>query len=312
MRKNLEAGEVDVSGLVILAVIIIILIIMPKDRPNSTSNSQKTAISSGSYRTYQGGLNAKGGAPESEYIAISSGNAPYSYQSYEEYIIIQNYGSASVDITNWQLKNGKDARAYTQGGSLQRFSADVATIPRATLSLSASGNNILQDVVLARGESAIITTGKVGVNHPYKIESFKENICSGYLEALPEYAFNPPLSRNCPLPAREPGLESLDTECRRYVERMPACRTPQFETRDSNGDICHNCVDKQPLSSVCVAFVKAHFSYPGCITYHRGEPDFSKRTWRVFLGRGWEMWAKDYESIELFNQFGQLVTSQSY
>ena len=140
----------------------------------------------------------------------------------------------------------------------------------------------------------------------------KEKIWGGFLEDLPEYTFTPPLARNCPGPRDEPGVSALDTECRKFIERMTPCRTPQFNTRDREGDICSNCVDGKLLSGSCVAFIKSHFNYGSCIANHVNKSNFSGRTWRIFLGRGWEMWAEDYETIELFDQFGRLVDSRNY
>lgn len=93
---------------------------------------------------------------------------------------------------------------------------------------------------------------------------------------------------------------------------MASCHTPEFDTRDREGDICHNCVDKKPLSGSCVAFIKSHFNYGSCITYHQNDANFSGKTWRVFLGKGWEMWAKNYETIKLFDSNGQLVNKRGY
>ena len=303
MKDGNSTGE----GIAILAILLVIIIIMPKGISNSTINPSQNSISSSS------GENVV--VPNSSYardISLGTGNAAYTYQPYEEYITIDNRGRDPIDITNWQLKNGKDKRAYDLGSTLRYFPADIAIIPQATLVLSPTGHNIFQNVVLKTGEQAIITTGRIGSQLPYKIVSFKENICSGYIENLDEYAFTPPLSRNCPRPADEPGVSYLDTECRKFIERMSSCRTPKFNTRDKEGNICYNCVDNKALSSSCVAFIKNHFSYASCLAYHQNDSNFSGRTWRIFLGQGWEMWAKEYETIELFDLLGRLVTSRSY
>lgn len=293
----MNRGDSTTEGIIILAILIVIMIIMPKGTSNSPTKSSQNSPSNSSY---------------AEDISISTGNAAYVYQPYEEYITVYNRGRNPVDITNWQLKNGKDKRAYDLGGTLQHFSADIAFIPQATLFISPSGYNVLQNVVLQSGEQAVVTTGQMGSQSPYKIISFKENICSGFLEDMDEYTFTPPLTNNCPRPADEPGVNNLGTECRKFVERMPSCHTPKFDTRDRNGDICYNCVDDIPLSSSCVAFIKSHFNYNSCIAYHEKDSNFSGQTWRVFLGKGWEMWAKEYETIGLFDQLGRLVDERTY
>ena len=306
--KSLKAGNGTAEGIVILAVLIVIMIVTFKGASTPATNPSKSS----------GNTNAGGGntiAPDSfqaRDISLGIGNAPYAYQPYEEYITIDNRGRESVNITGWQLKNGKDKRAYNSGGVLRYFPSDTATIGQATLSLTLTGSNILQNLVLQSGETAIVTTGSAGPQSPYRIISFKENICSGFLEDLPEYAFTPALARNCPVPANEPGVSTLENECREFIERMPSCRTPEFNTRDSEGDICYNCVDGKLLSSSCVTFIKSHFNYGSCIANHSKDSNFSGRTWRIFLGNGWEMWAQKYETIKLFDQLGRLVDDYTY
>jgi hypothetical protein len=306
----MKGGNSTGEGLAILAILMVVILIIPKGSPSSkTGTSQGNSWNTSSV----GGENVVSPkSPETKNISISTGNAAYAYQSYEEYITLYNRGRTPVDITGWQLKNGKAKRAYSIGGDLRYFPSDIALIPRATLFVSPANNNLLQNVVLESGETAIITTGSVALQSPYKIMSFKENICSGYLEDMPEYTFEPSLSRNCPRPADEIGVGGLDTECRNFIKGMSYCRAPEFETRDREGDICHNCVDGKPLASSCVAFIKNHFNYKSCIANHINDPEFSGKTWRIFLGKGWEMWAKQYETIELFDLLGKLVTSRSY
>jgi len=294
-------------GIIILIGLIIAVVFMPKGEKDTSTNTGSSFV--------PGQGTTISPAQESSYtkdISINTGNAAYVYQPYNEYITIYNKGKTPINITGWQLRNGKDERAYDIGGTLQHFTADIAKIGQATTLLSPTGNNTMRDIMLGSGETAIVITGKMGSQSPYKIVSFKENKCTGYIENMSEYAFTPALNRNCPRPIDEPGLSSLDTECRKYVERMPSCHTPKFDTRDSNGDICTNCVDGKPLPNSCVAFIKNHFNYNSCIAYHAGDPKFFGTTWRIFLGQSWEMWAKDYETIKLFDLLGRLVTSRSY
>jgi hypothetical protein len=302
-------GDGMAEGILILVVLIVIIIITPKGDSNNPTNS----LGSSNNQTTSSGRVATTPNPESVYrISLGVGNAKSAFQPYEEYITIRNSGRETVNITGWQLKNGKDRRTYDIGGQIRVFQSDTAIIPQATLFISPTGGNLFGNVLLESGETAIITTGSIGSQLPYKIVGFKENICSGYLENLPEYNFTPALTRNCPRPATEPGVNSLDTECRKFIERMSSCRTPEFETRDSEGEICRNCVDGKPLSNSCIAFIKSHFNYSSCIANHRNDASFSSRTWRIFLGRGWEMWEKEYEIIELFDQSGQLVDDYTY
>src|SRR3989344_8322840 len=211
----MQKGNSNMEAVMILIVLFVVIIIMPKGGFQSTTDNPQINISN------INGENASlPSSPHARNVSIGAGNAAYAYQPYEEYITIYNRGREPVDITNWQLKNAKDKRAYDLGGSLKYFPADTAKIGQAAPFVSPMGTNIFQNVILQDGETAIITTGSIGSQVPYKIVSFKENICSGFLEDLPEYTFTPPLARNCPGPTDEPGVSALDTECRKFIERM--------------------------------------------------------------------------------------------
>src|SRR3989344_5689731 len=209
MRKHSkQAGEGTLEGIIILAILIIIVIITPKGIPNS--NSKVSTDPQGSNISSSNGKNIV--TPNSSYkrsISLGIGNARYVYQPYEEYITIYNVGREAINITNWQLKNGKGERSYDIGNLSKYFPSDTANIPQATALISPTGQNIFQDVILKPNETAVVTTGKIGSQFPYKIVSFKENMCSGYLEDMAEYAFTPSLSRKCPRPADEPGVNAL-------------------------------------------------------------------------------------------------------
>lgn len=315
----MQKGSGNADAFIILGVLILIAIFSygAKDHGsgNGFLNIRLNGTSTSSVQPIAPLSNSQISPPSSGYsksIYLDSGNAAYSYQPYEEYVTISNNGQESVNITGWQLRNAKDKRTYDNTGALQHFAADTATIPQAALFISPYGTSIPQNVTLVSGETAIITTGNPGNQYPYRITSFKENICSGYIENLAEYKFTPTLSSRCPRPADEPGVSNLSTDCRKFIENMSSCHTPEFDTRDSNGEICQNCVDGKPLSNSCVNFIKSHFNYQGCIANHVNDPNFSLKTWRIFLGKGWEMWAKDYENIQLLDQFGKLITSRSY
>lgn len=308
----MEKGNSTAEGIAILAILIVIMLATLKGTPDSIIKPAGTPVSSGGNASPQTEKLAVVNSSYAKFISLNTGNARSAYQPYEEYVSIYNRSRESVNITNWQLKNSKDKRAYDFGGTLRYFPADVATIGQAALFISPDRTSQLQNIVLKPGETAVITTGSVGLQTPYKIVSFKENICSGYLEDSTEYSFTPSLTRNCPRPADEAGVSNLDTECRKFVERMSSCHTPKFDTLDKDGNVCHNCVDNKLLSSSCVAFIKNRFNYNSCIANHGNDENFSGRTWRIFLGKGWEMWANKYETISLLDQLGRVVVEKSY
>ena len=323
MRRDLNKGASTLEGVLVLVVLVVIVFLTPRDGTGTGGSwnwTPGTTLMSVSTSSYSSVAPPTGTAPgtsltTSSYrdtIFVGSGNAASTYQPYEEYITIEHSGDSPINITGWQLKNGKDKRPYYLGNVLQRYSADVALIPQATVYLPASGSPVMQDIVLSPREKVVVTTGFPSVNSPYRITNFKENICTGYIESLPEYAFRPSLSYNCPYPAEEPGIEALDVKCRNIVRSLPSCTTPVFERRDREGNPCDTCLNGEILASHCAAFIKEHFSYKGCLAYHSADPKFFGNTWRVFLGRGWEMWASEYETIELYDRLGQLVNFQNY
>jgi len=315
MTKYLKRGNSSLEGLLIAVVLgfIIIAFIIPGRSPNSLvgpSGSSNNNYNSSNEYYYESNLVTD--SSYSRVISLGTGNAPYAYQTYEEYITIDNRGRAPINITGWPLSNAKDERVYELGVRLQRFPADTVRIPGAVQFISPLGVSPSSNVVLAEGERAIITTGKMGQQTPYAISSFKENICNGYLDASNEYTFTPPLARNCPRPNTEPGVRNLEPSCRQFIDRVQSCRTPEFNTKDRYGESCNNCVDRVQLSSSCVAFLKSHYNYAGCIAYHAGDENFSGKTWRVFLGQGWQMWADDHDVIKLYDNLGKLVDYKAY
>lgn len=325
MPSRFHRGAGNLDGILILAFLLFVLVIQHGSGVSLTgkplSSSPVGGKSSGpaaSSRPATGGeLGLIGGTTvrSAGYpsLSLSPGNARSEIQPYREYVVITNWGKAAVNITGWTLRNGKDKRVYYVGNQPQRFSADVAVIPGASPVLMPSGGGTVQDVVLQPGEKAVVTTGLVGNRTPYAITSFRENSCTGYLERLDDYNFQPALETRCPDPAQEPGFEYLDPQCRAVVEDLSPCETPSFEPKDRNGDPCQNCLDGQIVSSGCGAYLREHFSYQGCLANHAGDANFKfGNTWRVFLGRTWEMWGRDYESIELYDKSGSLAAFVNY
>ncbi len=192
-----------------------------------------------------------------------------------------------------------------------RYASDVGIIPQGTKVVSSSGVSRLENIILKPYERAVVTTGSPQNISPYTIVSFKENLCSGYLSE--KYNFPSGIGKSCVRPNTEPGVKNLDSACKKYVDSMRSCHTPQFEGKDRQGDFCSGCVDgTDGLPSMCVSFIKNHFSYPGCLSYHQGDQNFEGNVWHVYLYRPWEMWAESDETLSLYDSQGNLVTQTSY
>lgn len=313
-----QSGAID-EGIIILVALSLILFvfILPKkgvpgpDKVISTFNDD-----SGSAWQENGNSNDQTISSDSKYegnISLGSGNASYEIQPYFEYITLYNQSDKSVEISGLILKNAKDARVYRVGSEIKRFASDTAIIPKGAHYISPFGNNSLEIIKLKPRENAIITTGSIGVVNPYKIDSFKENKCSGYLESSTDYDFTPDLRQNCPLPKAEIGFNDLDRGCQDFLNSFSTCHIPTYGGLDSEHNRCNGCIDgKTNLSNACTAFIKSHFDYGSCIVNHKNDPDFEGETWRIFLGKGWEMWDRDQEVISLWNKAGREINSLSY
>ncbi len=317
------------EGIITLVVlgIIIFLFVLPSRKlgPPQSLSSLSGTTNSGTVTVHNSSSQSSSGSPTPtslyKELGLSTGNASYAYQPHEEYITLYNSGQNPIDISGWTLQNGRGSRAYdVGGGNLQYFPSITALIPKGVGFVSPLGQNYFQDIVLKPGENAIIVTGSVGsTGSPFPIVSFKENECSGYLQNLPDYSFSPYLNMTCVSPSQEPGLEALDSACQHFVSTLSSCQTPKFNTTrdgyaaDYRGNTCVGCVNGTPgLSNACVAFIKTHFSYQGCLAYHSGDPNFYSNTWRIYLNKPWEMWATDHESISLFDLRGNLAAFTHY
>ncbi|MDB5266721.1 MAG: seg [Parcubacteria group bacterium] len=290
------------EGLVVLVglFIIIFAFVIPRKGPPAAQSIPSltggkpqaawTTTGSRSSGTQGGGSNSS--------LSIYKGNAAYEYDPQSEYIEIENRGTGSVDITGFRLKNAKDAKTFQVGSSVQRFASDVAEIP---------------NVVLKAGGKAVVVSGPAPQASPYKVANFEENMCSGYLAHINGYSFSPGLAENCPLPRQEAGYQGLDRGCQDFLNSFTSCHIPTYEGLDQNRRSCNGCIDGVGgLSNSCVAFIKSHFDYPSCLLNHGSDQNFKSGVWRVYLGRTWEMWAKDHETISLLDRLGNVVTSISY
>ena len=317
MNKS-QRGEILEPILILIGLLIIIFLFVLPIGPDIDNDSSKGSIwKIGSNRRDRDTTDySKDHSRDSLYdidVDLGRGNSGQSVDATEEYITLRNRGDYPISITGWFLTNAKGTKSYTLNGRLLYEPSDQATIPQGTLLLTPNGQNVLGPIVLNENETAIVTSGYVGQRSNIPIVSFKVNKCTGYLESDAEYKFTPSLRRSCAQSEDEPGYYYLDEKCKDYIDGMGTCHIPDFETRDLNGESCRNCVDgRRGLSGSCVAFLKEHYNYAGCLAYHSQDQDFLGKEWRVFLGRTWEMWADDDETITLFDQFGKTIDYLSY
>jgi len=326
MRMKLQKGGVMEVLMIVLGIAVVIFILLGKsgvpgtsatfslgqnvsnnNYNNSGSNNVDTSVSAGiSTPTRTSSFKNQ--------IRLGSGNASYATQPYQEYVTVENNGNSPVDVTGWQLSNAKGSRTYSIGNNQQTFASDVITIPRGTALISSPANSA-QDIILKPRESVDIITGSSGNSYPYKFNTFKENECTGYLTQQNPYGytFSPSLEKSCIAPRYEPSANGLDLKCQTYIQNMQSCHTPKYNTVNSQGNTCNNCVDgNSGLSNSCVAYIQQHFSYEGCIANHQNDSNFYGNVWHVYMNRSFEIWATNHEVITLYDSSGKVVDYISY
>ncbi|HEU0080406.1 MAG TPA: hypothetical protein VFQ72_00055 [Candidatus Paceibacterota bacterium] len=260
----------------------------------------------GSYGSYgsSGGASDIPAAYRSPYagtVSLGAGNAGYSIQPFEEYVTLRNSGDAPVTVTGWTLTNGKGTRPIQTSQNDYLYPvADSATIGQGTELLDPSGNFTVGPIVLKPGDTAIVTTGRPFTQFPFSITtSFRENICEGYLKYYP---FQPVLNQSCPVPTDDPAIRTVTDECYDYMSSLNRCQDPKRYDK-ANYDM---------QTAQCRAFMDARLSYPACVANTRYQAGFSLKQWRIFLGKGAELWADRRETITLYDSKGLIVDQISY
>lgn len=278
-----------------------------------TTNTGKTAISkSSSVANGQTGSSTE--SNESRWkgmVKIGRGNASGEQYPRYEYITLKNNSKdEQINITDWSLTNGKDRKYFPVNDKQVKGVSVKVIIPKGTLIFVPDSVNPQEDIVLSPNNEAIITTGI-----PYGIKtSFRENICSGYIQELEDYNFRPSLNNNCPDPEDEKGVASLDDTCYKFVSQMSSCHTPEFK------DVVYK--NKVPLTGYvdnvgnltysCKEFLKKNYNHNSCIVNHLPDENFFEKRWRIFLNQPFELWAKDREVITLYDNEGKIVDQMIY
>jgi len=316
MKLRFKIGESDNLFLIGIAALIILLLLSGNSPRENRENSNSSRTVRGT--TSNGEEISSTGLPFSKWkdkIYLSKGNTSAT-EAYKEYIYIKakSVPEEGVSISGWTLSNDKGSILYNQNGRIVTRQDDIVVLPLAAKFFLSSGNNYLSPIILKSKEKAIVVTGSFFFKGAIKVNSFQVNKCSGYIEKLDDYNFVPGLSTSCPSPTKEIGVKNLEEKCYRFVRGIGSCHTPEFEDRVKVGDeYKRNLVDGvDGLSSQCQAFLKSHYSYDSCVALHGSDADFYKPEWRIFLGRPFELWAKDREVITLYDNEGRVVDEISY
>jgi hypothetical protein len=188
-----------------------------------------------------------------------------------------------IDITGWSLQSA--------------VSGTRLFIPPAASPFVLGTLNSTERVHLDPGGSAFAISGTspVGV-------SFRENICSGYLAELQQFA--PELARACPAPSdvlteTPDSLRIYGSACFDYVKTVPECHFPATGVPAN-------------LSSTCRTFLVDTLTYNGCINTSRSRSDFLLPTWRIYLNARAELWDNAHDIIRLLDAQGHTVDVLTY
>ncbi|MDP1625332.1 MAG: hypothetical protein Q8L64_06265 [bacterium] len=243
----------------------------------------------------------KGRSPYAGSVTLSTGNASSAIQPFEEHVIIQNRGTGPVSITGWKLENGKGSRPIETSQNTYVYpSAESAIIGVGTEFLSPDGRFTTGNIVLQKGDRAIVTTGGPFTGYSLSINtSFRENICLGYLDTYP---FTPRASLSCPLIMSDPLVRTMTDQCYSYLRTVSRCQDPT-KTDTKRFD---------EIGSQCKTFIRERVGYAQCVANNKSLSGFATNQWRVFLGKPREMWAQSRETITLYDAQGLIVAQINY
>lgn len=219
----------------------------------------------GTVRIYQD--SALETSPSAEYITLS---ASWS-------------NTAPVDITGWSLQSAlTGVRAFLPRGASVFYMGTV---------------NTQSNIQLSPGVSAVVVSGYSPVG-----TSFRENICSGYLNQFQTFA--PRLSERCPMPHEIISLtaENLNLygeACIDFARSLPACVSPVNDFPANTSAQCRN-------------FIASKLSYNGCVDTYRYRSDFLHDSWRVYLSSSKELWRNTHDVIRLLDADGKTVDALTY
>lgn len=225
-----------------------------------------------------------GASPLREVVSFSSDLTGTSQNDPErEYVVIRlsTQAKTGVSTTGWKLVSTSQRAGVV--------------LPYGTETPRAGRVNPLTPIILRPGEEMIVSSGRspVGV-------SFRENKCTGYFEEHQD--FYPPLGQNCPTASQEFSRfyngDDAEGTCLAYIRSIPYCAT---ETRLSTN-----------VSSSCDDFVETYLNYNGCVNVHSADSDFSRPSWRVYLGADEELWRGNRETITLLDADNKVIDSITY
>ncbi len=257
-------------------------------QPESSERGETTAPAD------QNAENPPAGEPE-EYEEPEDTQIPSSERTGSVYIsnISRSYGDRpmritlksnlnegeTVNIDDWEIK-GNDGRVF---------------IPEAVNFYQIPGPNDSGDIVLEPGHTVTIY---LGIKSPLS-KNFRLNKCTGYLNENYDFLYS--LPNECPLPEKD-DYKHLSGECQNYIRQMGRCERP-----DPN--VTNSFLGEQ--GNECREFVNEFFNIGNCYRYFKGDSDFLKKEWRVWIDRE-NVFDPQHDWLKILNKGGQIIDDYTY
>lgn len=203
-----------------------------------------------------------------------------------EYVSIaaDSKNTEPVNVTGWRIGSAVSLQVYA--------------IPAANRLPRPGSIGPEEAIVLGPGERLIVLTGRSPIG-----ESFRTNICTGYLDQY--QTFIPALQKSCPrvkddLVETAETIRSLGDECFAVINRIGTCKAHS------------GSLPTPRYSEECQAYIRERANYSGCVDLYRNKENFFTREWRAYLGRDQEAWRNSREILQLYDPSGRVVDTITY
>lgn len=211
-----------------------------------------------------------------KFVPGESVKETYPEKEYVEIEVVQP-NLSGTDATGWMLENSQGEKAALGSVSNLPISGKV---------------NAPEALKIKAGDHLLVSTGRspIGV-------SFRVNKCSAYLEQFQDFV--PPISGECPPVTFERSFSSLDSKCQIFTQGIHSC---EANTRPLPSGVAGSCK----------AFLDSTVNYNGCVATHKNDSNFYLKEWRIFLGKGKELWAEPNDTVILLDDKGKLIDTLKY
>ena len=186
-----------------------------------------------------------------------------------------------VNITNWTIR--------TNRGEIK--------IPQAVSLYAPNYAPVFSDIVLGSGNVVSVSSGQSPLRNQ---ASFRTNLCTGHLNR--QFAFNPPLANECPVPPRAL-YQGYPGWCQRYIMGLSSCELPDANTtrmwEGREGYLCRKFIDE-------------HFSFFSCVRNSIARADFFGNRWHVWSGTNINIFDPLHDWVRIYNKNGVLIDEHIY